>query len=228
MKIIWSVVVFLLAVSCSEYHEDWESWDEEFEVYSEQELFPFSERHSWEYKDKIISTGDEFTTILESQGATIIIAGAKKDTVYPVQWVQSQDSAQYDFSLFFQVKKQGLWIAGGATATDTVWSSSLYLKYPVAQGDKWPVVRIDYNVSTGQPHVLDTVWIECTGIAVQVSNKQAQYQSIEYSYSYLGEKQFLYYAPGLGFVAYKKYKDSVLVSEKFLQTTTIVVQSEEL
>ncbi len=213
------LLILLLLSSCGDMIDGWDEVPET-EQSGDPTPFPFGLNYYWEYADSSGTATVE--TALRSTAPFSYSDGTAAHSLCPVQWFDYSSGAYYPFSMLYEIDTaRGLVLAGAATATDTLYQPSLYLKYPTHPGEEWTTYDIDYDATADRLLVIDTLAMSCIAVPVSVTTPVGTFSCIEYGYRRGAIDYRLYYALHYGFVAYRRYAAGVLIHEKLLTETTV-------
>lgn len=189
-------------------------------------LRPMSVGNWWEYQVRRPQWQDSIQdTVREIISDKIeITLGAEVYTVWG--WKPDLDQeANPNYRWLSRNDKDGLFLMGGISATDSIFINELHYKYPAEVGDKWSVPQLSFSRSEHEFYVSDTLHITLVDKNRELKTPAGTFLCYVYNFDLSAGEDVLekldyyfFYDPGIGLVKQEERgkSDGRILSELIL------------
>lgn len=234
IKFLIVVCTVLLIFSCSKSEDRYSYWGNQ----SDDVLKPFYYYNTWTYVDTVFTPPLEvYETKLQITGSRVYDVEGEKKRLFFWNWYNVETGKPTNQISLMRNEEEGLYFYGqiyqGLTSAI---NKRLFLEFPTETGNTWPYIMSNiYEVETmAVKDTIDTFYGEMEVIRYRVYDTSGRSLSEDFTKIFglptslfnrddglNAENIYLYYKPGLGYVAMKSYNNGFLIHKKVLKDYVI-------
>lgn len=155
-------------------------------VVNELVLHPLYKGSQWEYIDSVTSDDTALVSVMAVQNSIDSVISGETVSVADVVWSDLFDEYGIVYRMGNSVAGMNLYSA--YSPTDTIEISQQQYPNPVALGDSWQYVELQYDASDSEFIFEDTMMMTCTGVDVYVTVPAGTFKCTEFTLSYADGK----------------------------------------
>ncbi|NUN09757.1 MAG: hypothetical protein HUU54_11325 [Ignavibacteriaceae bacterium] len=189
-------------------------------------IMPLKIGNYWSYIDSTFNSDGSFQRVDSSKlgitGSSMLTYKGTNTEFFHWMWVNIANNTPTHYKWLAKICDDGLSFYGGISAKGTyLFDKSINAKYPVTKNESWLHYNYSYfNDSTFRQ--TDSVMYTCVATDSLIITGIGALKSVVYRYGSGSLWTYLCYSPDIGYVAYFRYSNNILIFKKTLYAKTIL------